>query len=272
LLSDAAPIVLTAGRLDPTGETGLGLDGAFLSRLGVRTAPVAAVIAVDRALGTRPGRAVDAGTFADQLAAAVEALRGAVRVVHAGILAGESQAEALAATARELGMPLVADLAWCGPGGLGALESAALVVASATDAARVTGRPCDGSRRALLEVARALAGPGRVAVVVGASSGGSAGLGAGAAAGGTEPGAVVAGGTPAALAGPAGDSIVDAVATGPAESRGASGARSIAAAGYLALGLPAADAAAAAHRFVASALAAAAALPGRPAAPAPWRV
>jgi len=260
LLSDATPIVLTAGRLDPTGETGLGLDGAFLSRLGVRTAPVAAVIAVDRALGPRPGRAVDAGTFSDQLAAAVEALRGAVRVVHAGILAGEPQAEALAGAARELGMPLVADLAWRGPGALGALEAAALVVASAADAARVTGRPYDGSRDALLELARGLAGPARVAVVVGSAGGGA------------EPGAGTATGTPAALAGPAGESIVDAVATAHGESRGASGARSIAAAGYLALGLPPADAAAAAHRFVASALAAAAALPGRAAAPEPWRV
>jgi hydroxymethylpyrimidine/phosphomethylpyrimidine kinase len=262
LLSDATPIVLTAGRLDPTGETGLGLDGAFLSRLGVRMAPVAAVIAVDRALGARPGRAVDAGTFADQLAAAVALLRGAVRVVHAGILAGEAQAEALAAAARELGMPLVADLAWRGPGGLGALDAAALVVAGASDAARVTGRPFDGSRAALRDLARALAGPARVAVVGGGPTG----------PGGEEPETADPAGTPAALAGPAGESIVEAVAITHAQSRGASGARSIAAAGYLALGLPAADAAAAAHRFVASSLAAAAALPGRAAAPEPWRV
>jgi len=255
LLSEATPIVLTAGRLDPTGETGLGLDGAFLSRLGVRTAPVAAVIAVDRTLGGRPGRAVDAGTFADQLAAAIEALRGAVRVVHAGVLAGEAQAEAVAAVARDLGRPLVADLAWRGPGALGALETAVLVVADVTDAIRVTGRRCDGSREALRELARALAGPERVAIVVGAA--GESGAG---------------GGTLAALAGPEGESIVEAVATAHADSRGVSGARSIAAAGYLALGLPAADAAAAAHRFVASALAAAEAPPGRPAAPAPWRV
>lgn len=260
LLSDATPIVLTAGRLDPTGETGLGLDGAFLSRLGVRTAPVAAVIAVDRALGPRPGRAVDAGTFADQLAAAVDALRGAVRVVHAGILAGGAQAEGLAGAAKTLGVPLVADLAWVGPGGLGALETAALVVAGAADAARVTGRADDGSRDALLGLARALAAPARVAVVVA-----SAGRGG-------EPGAGAVIGTRAALAGPAGESIVDAVATSCAESRGASGARSIAAAGYLALGLPAAAAAAAAHRFVASSLAAATGLPGRPASPEPWRV
>jgi len=255
LLSEATPIVLTAGRLDPTGETGLGLDGAFLSRLGVRTAPVAAVIAVDRTLGGRPGRAVDAGTFADQLAAAIEALRGAVRVVHAGVLAGEAQAEAVAAVARDLGRPLVADLEWRGPGALGALETAVLVVADVTDAIRVTGRRCDGSREALRELARALAGPERVAIVVGAA--GESGAG---------------GGTLAALAGPEGESIVEAVATAHADSRGVSGARSIAAAGYLALGLPAADAAAAAHRFVASALAAAEAPPGRPAAPAPWRV
>jgi len=255
LLSEATPIVLTAGRLDPTGETGLGLDGAFLSRLGVRTAPVAAVIAVDRTLGGRPGRAVDAGTFADQLAAAIEALRGAVRVVHAGVLAGEAQAEAVAAVARDLGRPLVADLAWRGPGALGALETAVLVVADVTDAIRLTGRRCDGSREALRELARALAGPERVAIVVGAA--GESGAG---------------GGTLAALAGPEGESIVEAVATAHADSRGVSGARSIAAAGYLALGLPAADAAAAAHRFVASALAAAEAPPGRPAAPAPWRV
>ena len=255
MLSEATPIVLTAGRLDPTGETGLGLDGAFLSRLGVRTAPVAAVIAVDRTLGGRPGRAVDAGTFADQLAAAIEALRGAVRVVHAGVLAGEAQAEAVAAVARDLGRPLVADLAWRGPGALGALETAVLVVADVTDAIRVTGRRCDGSREALRELARALAGPERVAIVVGAA--GESGAG---------------GGTLAALAGPEGESIVEAVATAHADSRGVSGARSIAAAGYLALGLPAADAAAAAHRFVASALAAAEAPPGRPAAPAPWRV
>ena len=259
MLSEATPIVLTAGRLDPTGETGLGLDGAFLSRLGVRTAPVAAVIAVDRTLGGRPGRAVDAGTFADQLAAAIEALRGAVRVVHAGVLAGEAQAEAVAAVARDLGRPLVADLAWRGPGALGALETAVLVVADVTDAIRVTGRRCDGSREALRELARALAGPERVAIVVGAAGGGGAESGAG-------------GGTLAALAGPEGESIVEAVATAHADSRGVSGARSIAAAGYLALGLPAADAAAAAHRFVASALAAAEAPPGRPAAPAPWRV
>ena len=255
MLSEATPIVLTAGRLDPTGETGLGLDGAFLSRLGVRTAPVAAVIAVDRTLGGRPGRAVDAGTFADQLAAAIEALRGAVRVVHAGVLAGEAQAEAVAAVARDLGRPLVADLAWRGPGALGALETAVLVVADVTDAIRLTGRRCDGSREALRELARALAGPERVAIVVGAA--GESGAG---------------GGTLAALAGPEGESIVEAVATAHADSRGVSGARSIAAAGYLALGLPAADAAAAAHRFVASALAAAEAPPGRPAAPAPWRV
>ena len=255
MLSEATPIVLTAGRLDPTGETGLGLDGAFLSRLGVRTAPVAAVIAVDRTLGGRPGRAVDAGTFADQLAAAIEALRGAVRVVHAGVLAGEAQAEAVAAVARDLGRPLVADLAWRGPGALGALETAVLVVADVTDAIRLTGRRCDGSREALRGLARALAGPERVAIVVEAA--GESGAG---------------GGTLAALAGPEGESIVEAVATAHADSRGVSGARSIAAAGYLALGLPAADAAAAAHRFVASALAAAEAPPGRPAAPAPWRV
>jgi hydroxymethylpyrimidine/phosphomethylpyrimidine kinase len=261
VLSDAAPIVLTAGRLDPTGETGLGLDGAFLSRLGVRAAPVAAVIAVDRALGARPGRAVDPATFADQLAAAIDALRGAVRAVHAGILASEPQAEALAEAARELGMPLVADLAWRGPGGLGALEEAALVVAGAADAARVLGRPAgDGTRDQLAELARALAGPTRVAVVVGSP---------GWPAGDDAPGAA---GTPAALVGPSGESIVEAVAPLHAESRSTSGARSIAAAGYLALGLPAADAAAAAHRFVASALAAASALPNRLAVPAPWRV
>ncbi len=259
MLSGATPIVLSVGRLDPTGETGLGLDGAFLGRLGVRMAPVAAVIAVDRALGTRPGRAVDPGTFADQLAAAVEALHGALRVVHAGILAGEPQAEAVAAAAGALGAPLVADLAWRGPGALGALAGAALVVAGAADAARVTGRPYDGSRESLLELARALAGPARVALVVGATDGAGAGADA-------------ATGTPAALAGPAEASIVEAVATAHAGSRGASGARSIAAAGYLALGLPAADAAAAAHRFVTSALAAASPLPDRPAAPEPWRV
>jgi hydroxymethylpyrimidine/phosphomethylpyrimidine kinase len=250
LLSDAAPIVLTAGRLDPTGETGLGLDGAFLSRLGVRTAPVVAVIAVDRALGARPGRAVDPATFADQLAAALDALRGAVRAVHAGILSGEPQAEALAEAARGLGMPLVADLAWRGPGGLGALEDAALVIADAADAARDE----------LAELARALAGPARVAVVVGSP---------GRPGGGDAAGAV---GTPAALAGPSGESIVEAVAPAHAESRSTSGARSIAAAGYLALGLPAADAAAAAHRFVASALVAGGGGGSRLAVPAPWRV
>jgi hypothetical protein len=261
LLSDAAPIVLTAGRLDPTGETGLGLDGAFLSRLGVRTAPVVAVIAVDRALGARPGRAVDPATFADQLTAALDALRGAVRAVHAGILSGEPQTEALAEAARGLGMPLVADLAWRGPGGLGALEDAALVIADAADAARVVGRPPgDGTREELAELARALAGPARVAVVVGSP---------GRPAGGD---AVGAAGTPAALAGPWGESIVEAVAPAHAASRSTSGARSIAAAGYLALGLPAADAAAAAHRFVASALAAGGGGGSRLAVPAPWRV
>ncbi len=259
MLSDATPIVLSAGRLDPTGETGLGLDGAFLARLGVRMAPVAAAIAVDRTLGSRPGRAVDPGTFTDQLAAAVQALRGAVRVVHAGILTGEPQAEAVAGIAEELGVALVADLAWRGPGALGAIARAALVVASAADAVQVTGRPYDGSRESLLELARVLAGPARVALVV-------------AIAGGAGRGADPAAGTLAALAGPADASIVEAVATAHADSRGASGARSIAAAGYLALGLPAADAAAAAHRFVASALAAASPVADRPAAPEPWRV
>ncbi len=260
MLSETAPIVLTAGRLDPTGETGLGLDGAFLSRLGIRTAPVAAVLAVERTLGSRAGRAVDPATFADQLAATRDALRGAIRVVHAGILAGEAQAEAVAATALELGVPLVADLAWREPGPLGALDPAALVVAGADDAARIAGRPsASGLPGELAALARALAGPARVAVVVAGAPGH----------------AVTAGetrGMPAALAGPAGESIVEAVAGGWVESRSLSGARSIAAAGYLALGLPAADAAAAAHRFVASALAAAAALPGRAAVPAPWRV
>ncbi|MCU0232095.1 MAG: hypothetical protein MUC67_12110 [Acidobacteria bacterium] len=261
MFADAAPIVLTAGRLDPTGETGLGLDGAFLSRLGVRMAPIAAVLAVDRALGGRPGRAVDPATFADQLAAALDALRGAVRAVHGGILAGESQAAALADAARELGTPFVADLAWRGPGPLGALDAAALVVASAADAARILGRVSGGGGPdELLASARALAGPARVAVVVGAAASGA-----------TEahPGAP---GTPAGLVGPAGEMIIEAVGSAHAESRSTSGARSIAAAGYLALGLPAADAAAAAHRFVASALAASAALPNRLAVPAPWRV
>lgn len=246
------PIVLTAGRLDPTGATGLALDAAFLARLSVRSAPVVAVIAVERTLGERPGRAVDAATFADQVRAAREALGENLSVVHAGVLAGESQAEVLAETARALGRPLVAELGWRPSGPLGAFDAASLVVADIDSAARVTGRSPRSLPEGLLGLARALAGPARTAAVFDdAAAGGVSEM---------------------AISGPAGEASLETAPCPSTAVRGLCGARSIVAAGYVALGLPPAEAAASAHRLVAAALAAGPSAAERTPVPDPWRV
>lgn len=246
------PIVLTAGRLDPTGETGLALDAAFLARLSVRAAPVVAVIAVERALGDRPGRAVDPRTFADQVSAAGESLGAAVSVLHAGVLATESQAEVLAEAARGWKRPLVADLGWKPAGPLGSFEAAALLVADLPSAARVVGRSAVRPPDRLLGLARALSGPQRTAAIFDDEG--------------------TAGGSEMAISGPAGELSLE-TAPRPAKGvRGLSGVRSIVAAGYLALGLPPAEAVASAHRLVAAILAAGPSSADRAAVPEPWRV
>ncbi len=241
-----AAAVLVAGPLDPAGEDGLALQVAFLARLGVRAAPVAA------RLVTSPSSAdpVDLAPFREQVRRAVDVQANALRAVLAGGPLTDAQADVLAEAAAEHGLPFVVDPWPRIP--VSVVAAATLVTPDEAEAASLTAEAWDGTRDGLLRLARGLVGPARTCAVTGGGAGGDT--------------------VPVAIAGPGGERIVEAPRDRRGALRGAGGAMAACAAGYLALGLPPLDAAAAAHRLVAAASVAACTVPGRGPCPEPWSV
>lgn len=238
--------VLVAGPLDSAGEDGLALQVAFLARLGVRAAPVAS-----RFVGPpRASDPIDLALFRDQLRRAVDVHTSGLRAVLAGGPLDASQAEMLLEVATEHGLPFVVD-PWAGLA-VAVVAAATLLTPDESEAAALSAEAWDGTRDGLLRLARGLVGPARTCAVTGGAAGGET--------------------VPVAIAGPGGERIVEAPRDRRGALRGAGGAMAACAAGYIALGLPPFDAAAAAHRFVAAAACAAHGGRGRPPCPEPWSV
>lgn len=258
------PVVMAAGGVDPGGGAGLAMDVAFLARLGVRAAPVVTALTVQTDRGVRRVEPVDAQLFEEQLLAALETLGSAVRAIKTGLVVSAAQAALLARHAGERRIPLVVDpilAAGTGdvfvrddPGSmlLPLTKAATLLTPNAAEASTLASQSWDGTTDGLLRLARALAGVERTAAVTG----------------GAAPGDSVF----AAIAGPAGERLVAAPRVERAPFHGTGCAFASAAAGYMALGLPPLEAAAAAHRLVAQALASAKGIPGVRISPEPWSI
>ncbi len=258
------PVVIAAGGVDPGGGAGLGMDVAFLARLGVRVAPVVTALTVQTDRGVQRVSPVEAPLFEEQLLAALETVGPAVRVVKTGLIVRSAQAAVVARCAADHGLPLVVDPILAAGSGdafvrddpasvlLPLIKAASLLTPNIAEAARLANQDWDGTADGLLRLARALAGPLRAVAVTG----------------GEARGPVVY----AAIAGPGGEKLVEAPRAEGGPFHGTGCAFAAAAAGYMALGLPALDAAAAAHRLVAQALASAKGIPGTRLSPEPWSV
>jgi hydroxymethylpyrimidine/phosphomethylpyrimidine kinase len=258
------PVVVAAGGLDPRGGAGLGQDIAFLGRLAVRAAPVVTALTVETGRGPLRVAPVDADLFEDELRAAFDSFGEAVKAIKTGLVVSLAQAESLVRHAALRRIPLVVDPILAAGSGerfvaedptrilTPLIKAATLLTPNAREAATLSGEAWDGTRESLLRLARALVGPRRTVAVTG----------------GEAPGDVVA----AAIAGPAGEKTVSAPRAPGTKPQGAGCAFASAAAAYIALGLPPLEAATAAHRLVAQALAAARGLPGAPRSPEPWSV
>ncbi|MBP7147770.1 MAG: bifunctional hydroxymethylpyrimidine kinase/phosphomethylpyrimidine kinase [Acidobacteria bacterium] len=256
------PVVVACGGVDPTGGAGLAQDVAFLARLGVRAAPVVTALAVqdDRAL--RHVEAIEASLFREQLDAARETYGASIRAIKSGLVVERAQAEAIAAAARAIPAPLVVDpvaVAGTGQRFIGGdvrrvlqplIDGAALLLPNIAEAEELAGATWTGDAAGLLALARALAGPGRTVAV----------------SGGHAPGDSVL----LAVVAPVGEKLVEAPRAERGATHGTGCALASAAAGYIASGLLPADAAAAAHRFVAAVLASSAGVAGVRVSPEPW--
>ncbi len=259
------PTVVVVAGVDPCGGSGLGLDVAFLGRLGVRAAPVASALLVRDKEALRRLEPVDDVLFQQAFDAALEALGSSVRAIKTGLCASPGQARHVARVAAARGLPLVVDplvlaldAARFGTHDAARLvlplvKAATLVTPLAAEASRISGEPWDGTRGGLLQLARALCGPTRTAAVAASEADGLESA-------------------PMAMAGPEGERFVEAPRGARADAAGVRCALSSAAAGYVALGLPPLEAVSAAHRFVAQALQAAAGVPGLAPSPEPWAV
>ncbi len=255
---------LVAGGVDPTGGAGLAVDIAFLSRLGVRVAPLVTALTVQDDKGVRQIQAVDRDLLIDMAAAALSAVRVSLAVMKTGLVPNLALARTLATIARDARVPLVVDpILAAGTGDVlhrgnprvviaPLIEAAALLLPNLDEAEQLSGIVWDRSLEGLMAMARALSTPTRTVAV----------------SGGHAPGATV----PMAIAGPAGETTLEVPRAEVGATHGTGCALAASAAGYIAQGLPPGEAAAAAHRFVAAALAASKGLAGTRLTPEPWTV
>lgn len=258
------PAVLVAAALDPTGGAGLTQDVGFLSRLGVRTAPVLTAVAARDDRRLRRLVVVDSGLFREQLEAAVETLGQSLAAIKTGLVASLDQSAAVADLARRRHLPLVVDpllaaepAAPLHKGHPTALVEALIVQATLltpniAEAEILSATTWDTTREGLLALARTLASPRRIVAV----SGGAAGTST----------------VPLAVAAPGLEKILDVPRAERGSLRGAGCALAAAAAGYIAIGIQPREAIFAAHRLVAAAVAASRGVSGLCLTPECWSV
>lgn len=260
----AFPIVLIAEILDPAGEDGLAVSIGFLHRLQVHPAPLATGI-----LARNPSRIAPhlvpllTPDFHECAEGTATALGAGLAAIIAGRLVDTAQAQALSRLAEERGLPLVVaphfddwnptqpspiEGQWLVP----LVKTARLLLLRGDAASAVSGEAWDRSRDGLLRLARALTGPQRTVAVLGSE--------------------IARETTPMAIAGPEGETLVEAAADGRTPQSGWRAALGAACGAYLALGLSPLSAAGSAHRLVAETLIASPRIPGRPIIPAPWSV
>lgn len=252
---------LIAGGVDPTGGAGLARDLAMLSRFGVRGAPLVTALTVQNERGVQRVEAVDPELLRAMGEAALEALGPQLAVVKVGLVSHRGVADVLAALVAASRCPLVLDpIVWAGTGDrlqvetpdqvlAPLIERATLWLPNIDEAQQFAGLRWDGSRSGLLAIARRLAGPQRTAAI----------------SGGHAEGKIV----PMAIAGPSGEEWCEVSRVECGATHGTGCALASTAAAYIASGLPPHAAAAAAHRYVAAALAATPSLPGLRRTPEP---
>ena len=255
---------LVAGGVDPTGGAGLAIDISFLARLGVRVAPLVTALTVQDDSGVRRIEPIDQNLLIEMAAAALTSVRVSLSVMKTGLVPTVELATTLAAIARDVRVPLVVDpILAAGTGDslhrgdpqqviAPLVEAATLLLPNLDEAQQLSGIVWDGSLPHLMTIARALSSSSRTVAV----------------SGGHVPGS----GVPMAIAGPAGETMLEVSRVAVSATHGTGCALAASAAGYIAQGLPPGEAAAAAHRFIATALAASKGLPGTRLTPEPWTV
>lgn len=255
---------LVAGGVDPTGGAGLAVDVSFLTRFGVRVAPLVTALTVQDDGGVRRIEPIDQDLLIEMAAAALTSVRASLSVMKTGLVPTLELATTLASIARDVRVPLVVDpILAAGTGDLlhrgdsrlvlaPLVDTATLLLPNLAEAQQLSGIVWDGSLPGLMTMARALASSSRTVAV----------------SGGHAPGSSV----PMAIAGPAGETLIEVTRVVVGATHGTGCALAASAAGYIAQGLPPGEAAAAAHRFIATALAASKGLPGTRLTPEPWTV
>lgn len=255
---------LVAAGVDPTGGAGLTLDVAFLTRLGVRALPLVTALTVQDDLGVQRVDPVDLSRLTEAADAARRTVAGAIAVMKTGLVPTLEQALRLVQIAEQLRVPLVVDpILASGTGDMlhrgDPLAIVAPLVAAATlitpnlrEAEALAQQTWDRSPTGLLAIARRLASDKRTCAISGGHAGGET--------------------VPMAIAGPDGEALINAPRAPLRATHGTGCALASTAAGYMALGLPPLEAVAAAHRFVAAALAGARGIDGIRTSPEPWVV
>lgn len=261
---NGTPVVLVAAALDPTGGTGLTQDVGFLSRLGVRTAPLLTALAVQDDQKTRRVFAVDLGLFKDQLEATVQTLGQSLKAIKTGLVVSQDQSTVLAELARRNNLPLVVDpILAAGPGFPfhggdpsavvePLLIQASLLTPGIPEAEILSATRWDGTVAGLLVLARALASPRRTVAVSGSHTEGAT--------------------VPLAVAGMGFEKVLEVPRVDRGSIRGAGDALASAAAGYIAIGIQPKEAVLAAHRLVTAAITASRGVTGNRLSPESWSV
>jgi hydroxymethylpyrimidine/phosphomethylpyrimidine kinase len=256
--------VLVASGVDPAGGAGLAVDIAFLSRLGVRALPLVTCLTVQDDNSVSGVEATAETLLAAMAAAAVRVAGPSLRAIKIGLVPDRAVATRLAAIARELRCPVVLDpIMAAGTGDtlhsadpitilMPLLEISQIALPNRHEAERLAGQVWDGTEAGLLALARALATPTRT---IGVSAG-------------DRDGASV----PLAIAGPGWEQVIWAPRVAQVRTHGTGCALAASVAGYLAAGLPPAEAISAAHRFVSNVIAASHEIPERRRSPEPWRI